>query len=200
VLAPVLAFTACASEPEDAPPARRGTASAIESPTTVKTAPPSTTTTVAQPYSFEPAPTPPPLLNTGTDYVAIARSLLEYSNWLLAHRPDDRLIDNIAAEGSSAHDSLKHDFPILRRTGRRMFETTNGPDEITVVSVTDNVVSLRDRQFLLQQTIVDASGTVQDVKERATVPTTYLVLLRRQKDRWLLASVDEQENSGEVGL
>ncbi len=42
---------------------------------TSTTAPAPTTTTVPPPYSFDGSVPPPPLLNTGTDYEAIYRSL-----------------------------------------------------------------------------------------------------------------------------
>jgi hypothetical protein len=180
------------------PPARRGTSTAPS--TTVTTAPATTTTTAPRPYSFDPAPTPPPLINTGTDYVAIAKSLLEYSNWLLAHRPDSGLIDEVAARGTSAYQSLAHDLPVLLRTKRRMFEATSAPDQIDVVSATSDAVSIRDRQYLIRQTVVDASGQVRDTREKGKQPTTYLVLLSRQKDRWYLASVEEEHPSPEVPL
>jgi hypothetical protein len=185
VLAPVLALSACGSAADDVPPAGRANPS-VSVPTTA----PSTTTTAPKPYSFDPAPTPPPLVNTGTDYVAIAKSLLEYTNWLLAHRPDVSLIEEIAPRGSSAYQALAKNLPILRRTHRRLVEEVSRSDEIEVVSVGTDSVSVRDTQYLTRQIIVDELGAI--VSERQKDTTTYVALLVRNGDRWYLASAEEQ--------
>jgi hypothetical protein len=57
----------------------------------------STTTTTEPPYSFDGSIPPPRLVNTGTDYDAMVRSLAEYAAWLEAHHPDLCLISEVAA-------------------------------------------------------------------------------------------------------
>ena len=52
------------------------------------------TTTTRRPatplYSFDNSVPPPKLINTGTNYKQILQSLLDYGNWISAHRPDPR--------------------------------------------------------------------------------------------------------------
>ena len=50
---------------------------------TTTTAPSTTTTTTPPPYSFDGSVPAPPLVNTGTDYEAIFRSLSAYGRWLV---------------------------------------------------------------------------------------------------------------------
>ena len=177
------------------PPARRGLSTA---PTTATTGPATTTTTAPEPYSFEPAPKPPPLINTGTDYVAITKSLLEYGSWLLSHQPDVALLHDVVVTGTDLHDSYSDDIAILTRTNRRLVEETTAPDEIKIVSTSADAISLMDMQHLSRQIVIDANGVT--VSQRKRTPTKYSVLLTRTGDRWLLASVTETTPSPEVGL
>src|SRR4051812_48518566 len=72
----------------------------------------STTTTSpkATAYGFEPNPNQPPIQNAGTDYVAIAKSLLAYSLWLEASDPEPSLVANIAAQASTFDRALRSDI------------------------------------------------------------------------------------------
>ena len=187
----MLALSACGHPQARSAAPRRSPATA----TSTTFAPSTTSTTVRAaklPYSFDDNAPPPPLLNTGTNYVAIAKSLLDYDNWLLSHRPDIALIDNVAVRGTNPYKALAHDLPILRRTNRRFVEQVAAPDRFDVASVRPEVISIVDTQHLVRQVIYDAAGRNVSVHPRAT--TTYFVLLLRSASdhRWLLASIDEQ--------
>jgi hypothetical protein len=189
VLAPVLALSACGGSQTESTAPHGAAASTTSAPSTTST----TAAAPKLPYSFDDNAPPPPLLNTGTNYVEIAKSLLDYSNWLLSHRPDSTLIERVAPRGSEAYGSLAHDLPILRLTSRRLYEVASAPRHIDVVSMRPGAVSLRDRQYLQRQVVVDSNGHLVDQRTRATVPTTYEVLLVRFGQRWYLASVTEKK-------
>jgi hypothetical protein len=180
----VLAFSACSSGPAVEPPARRGASSAIESPTTA--------TTVPLPRTTTPAPTPPPLVNTGTDYVAIAKSLLEYGSWLLSHRPDATLLENVVVRGTDLYKAFADDVSALRHTNRRLVEYFDAPDELRLISTSSSAASLRLTQHLNRVRIVDERGMTVD--ERARRTTSYLVLIAQDaspQGHWRVASVSE---------
>ncbi len=96
-LALVLSVAACSSNDTKAsaptaPPSTRA-------PTTPPAPDPTTTTTVPL-YSFDNSVPPPKLINTGTDYKKIVKSLLDYSSWMVGHHPTRDAVDTIAAPGS----------------------------------------------------------------------------------------------------
>ncbi len=84
LVAGILVIGACSggSATTSAPTTKPGSAGAPGS-----TVAPTTTTTMPE-FSFDDSVPPPELINTGTDYVAILKSLESYGNWLAAHRPD----------------------------------------------------------------------------------------------------------------
>src|SRR5262245_1311496 len=67
--------------------------------TTTSAPAPTTTTTVPPPYSFDNSVPPPKLINTGSNYASIARSLDDYGHWLYAHHPDPVLAAEISIVG-----------------------------------------------------------------------------------------------------
>jgi hypothetical protein len=186
VLAPVLALSACGSSGSDVSPARHGTRKQPGAVTTT-TASSTSSTAIAKPYSFEP---PPRLVNSGTDYVAIAKSLLEYDAWLLSHHPDPSLIERVATRGTDPYKALAHDVPILRAKQRRLVEEVDAAGEFQIVSVREDVVSLRFVQHLKRVYVVDSGGATSSA--RPLKKTTYLVLLVKRGTTWFLAAADDQ--------
>ena len=73
---------------------------------TTTTAPSTTTTTTPPPYSFDGSVPAPPLVNTGTDYEAIFRSLDAYEHWLFAHNPNEALAGEIVVVGTELYEAL----------------------------------------------------------------------------------------------
>ena len=137
----------------------------------------------------EPAPT---LAPAGADPTRAAAALLAYSAWLHAHRPDDALVTTAVAPGTALERLTRRELTTLRRTGRRLIETTAGPDTIRPVSVTDHAASLRVVQDLTGVVLIGADGRTVD---RMTASrTSYLVLLVRTDATapWRLADIQEE--------
>jgi hypothetical protein len=178
--------TACQTGSDSAAPS----STEAVAPTSATNAEPSKTTTSIASFSFDPAARPPTLTNSGDDLVVIARSLLRYANWLLSHRPEEALVGKVAAPGSAVLASLRDDIQTLRRTDRRLLETTERPEELTVVSNSGDAASVREVQYLTSSSVVDRSGRV--VSDAPLSTTTYSVLMVRLRDgHWYLAEIDE---------
>jgi hypothetical protein len=74
---------------------------------------PTTTATTVPAYSFDNSVPPPPLLNTGTDYVAIIKSLQAYGDWTTSHLPDPKLVDRFVARGTQLSSAYVKTLTIL---------------------------------------------------------------------------------------
>src|SRR5262245_34419066 len=111
MLVPALALCACSGTSRNE---TKSKVAPVAPTTTVPRATSTTTQPPATPYSFDDSVPPPPLINTGTDYIAITRSLIAYDAWLLSHHPDLRLAENVTPQGTNPYKSLAHDLPILR--------------------------------------------------------------------------------------
>jgi len=167
------------------------TASSRQSTGIVTTVPqPATTTPAPAPaFSFDDSVPPPKLVNTGTDYVAILKSLEGYGVWLTAHHPDPSLTPTFVASGTNLYDSAGAALTSLRNRGQRLVETTSAPDRFTIISSTANAFSARIVQQITSHRIVDRLRHV--VREaRFTGSTTYLAVAVRVHERWYLASSD----------
>ncbi len=150
-----------------------------------------TTTTTTPAYSFDDSVPPPKLLNTGTDYVAIVKSLGEYGNWLAAHRPDPALAKKILAPGSPLLVLVSRDLTRLRDNGQRLIEKVRSPAAYTTISATADAASMRADESILLHETVDSRGRVTSL-----VPfpehSTYRVLIVLVQGQWRVSS-DEPE-------
>jgi hypothetical protein len=154
-----------------------------------------TTTTVAPAtapeFSFDESVPPPKLVNTGTDYVAILKSLGAYGNWLAAHRPEPARVSTIIAAGTTLHDRFAGDLTRLRDNGKRLIEELGRPSEYTIISRRPTAFSAKSVEDVLAHRTVVASGRVTS-EERRTAPTTYLMLVVLVRGHWYLASNEVQ--------
>jgi hypothetical protein len=148
-----------------------------------------TTTTTVPAYSFDDSVPPPKLVNTGTDYVAILKSLEAYGNWIGAHHPDPVLANATVAQGTQLLSSYVHDISVLRSAGKREVENLTAPTSYTIVSATRDSFSARVTEHIAAHQIVDRSGSVVS-EHQFSGPTTYIDLVVRSHGRWYLASVD----------
>lgn len=149
---------------------------------------PTTTTTMPE-FSFDDSVPPPELINTGTDYVAILKSLESYGNWLAAHRPDRSLVAGFVAGGTKLFRSYLDVLTILSEKNQRLFDRLNGEDRLTIISSTTNAFSAKIVQHITERRVVGSSRHV--VREgRFAGLTTYLALVVRVDGRWYLASTD----------
>ncbi|MDQ1434729.1 MAG: hypothetical protein QOF59_1545 [Actinomycetota bacterium] len=164
-------------------------------PNTATTVPRTTTTTTTPEYSFDDSVPPPKLINTGTDYVAILKSLDNYGNWLEAHRPDPTLAAETLAPGSELLKEFARDLRVLRTNDKRAIETVgNGPNEITILSATPSAFSATVVQDVRSVKSVDSSGRVTGQVDFAT-PRTYLALVVLVRNRWYVAAFDIRKPS-----
>jgi len=150
-----------------------------------------TTSTTVPVYSFDGSVPPPKLVNTGTNYVAILRSLSAYGNWLAAHRPDPTLVRNIVAPGTRQYELFSRDLMRLRASKKRAIETLGEPTKYTVISVRKDAVSVRVVEDVRTQQSIDARARVTS-EVRFARPTTYLSLIILSHGHWYYAS-DEIE-------
>ncbi|MCU1468373.1 MAG: hypothetical protein JWM72_4301 [Actinomycetia bacterium] len=154
-----------------------------------------TTTTSTPAYSFDDSVPPPKLINTGTNYVAILKSLESYGNWLSAHRPDPARASTILAPGSRLHDLFARDLGRLRDNGLREIEKLGArPTQSAVLSRTPSAVSMRITEDVVAHQTVDESGRVTSQVRFAT-PITYLILLVLVRGHWLFAADDAQHSA-----
>jgi hypothetical protein len=164
-------------------------------PTTPTTRRVMTTTvpTTVPAYSFDDSVPPPKLINTGTDYVAILKSLSAYGNWLAAHRPDPALVSDIVAPGTRQHELFTRDLMRLRDSNKRAVELLGAPTTYSILSARRDAVSARVVEDIKFQRSIDASGRVTSEVKFAH-PTTYRSLLVLSRGRWYYAA-DEIESS-----
>ena len=165
------------------------TATTVRPRSTTTATTPSVTPTPTPEFSFDDSVPPPKLVNTGTDYVAILKSLGAYGNWLAAHRPDPARVSTIIAAGTTLHDRFAGDLTRLRDNGKRLIEELGGPSEYTIISTRPTAFSAKSVEDVRAHKTVVASGRVTS-EERRTAPTTYLMLVVLVRGHWYLASND----------
>ena len=177
-------LTACAGTP--APPPLAET-SATTSPAP-PAADPSDLSPARRPLLADP---PPPLPASGDAPERAADLLLAYSAWLHAARPDDGLVGSAFAAGTELERRTRRDLASLRRTGRRLIETTVDADVVTVISETARAASLRVVQDLTAVVLLGPDGN--EVERVPASRTAYLVLLTKTDGGpWRLAAIDEE--------
>jgi hypothetical protein len=188
ILGAVLALGACSSAERaaiPAPPAPPGTSSS----STTASRPSSTTTTSTPEFSFDDSVPPPKLVNTGTNYVAILKSLNAYLVWTAAHHPDPALVDQFAAGGTNLSKSYVDTLMTLRKKSQRFVERLDGPDQYTIISHTADAFSATIVQRITAHDVVSRSGDVVR-SARFRGQTKYLALAARTAGHWYLASQD----------
>jgi hypothetical protein len=190
ILGAVLALGACSSAERaaiPAPPAPPGTSSS----STTAAKPSSTTTTSTPEFSFDDSVPPPKLVNTGTNYVAILKSLESYGNWLGSHRPDPALVSTTIARGTKLNELFSRDLSRLRANGRRQVEVLGGPSSYTVLSANPAAFSMKVTEDVRSHRVVVPGGRVTS-EVRYSGLTTYLVLVVLVDGHWTVATFDAQ--------
>jgi hypothetical protein len=144
------------------------------------------------PYSFARDPTPPSIVEAGSDYKEIAVSLLRYDDWLTAFDPDPALAEKIAAPSSKFETSLRHDLGVLTRLNRRLYEIESGPSTAQVLDSKSDLVTVRYTQHIVVQRVVDRDNRVASERKFSQPTTTYTVLLvRLAPTKWRIADLEE---------
>jgi hypothetical protein len=128
----------------------------------------------------------PPLENTGSDYVAIFKSLVRNLRWL-SENPDASVLPELFVPGTPGHDQRAPAYQSLADRGHRFADEGYHLVSVDIVSVQPDAVSLRVVQQLDFERVVDGSGQqVGDVKAHGP-PEETNVLLAPNGGRWRVA-------------
>jgi hypothetical protein len=130
----------------------------------------------------------PPLENTGTDYVAIFKSLDATVRWI-SENPDPALMSDVYVPGTQGHDSRVPAYQYLVDNGYRWADEGYQLLSVEVVSTDGDAVSLRIKDNLEFERVVDRVGTqVGNVRPRNPATKEWTVLLSRDATgRWRIA-------------
>jgi hypothetical protein len=136
----------------------------------------------------------PPLENTGTDYVAIFKSLIANQRWI-TENPDPALISEVYVPGTPAHDTRVPAYQFLVDNGYRWADEGFQLLSVEVVDERGDVVTLRVRDSLEFERIVDSAGNqVGNLRPREPTTQVRTVLLSRDaSSRWRLADVSQSQ-------
>lgn len=142
----------------------------------------------------------PDVIDRGTDYAAIAGSLLVFGRWLEGRNPDPALVERAYQLDSAPGRFVVSQLKGLRRIGARVVEVDRKPFRTTTTSIAANVVTLRLTEYLAHRELVDAHG---HVLARDPARTEYYeISIRRATaaDAWRLNVVDARPADIEVQL
>ncbi len=99
----------------------------------------------------------PPLENTGTDYLAITRSLIGNFRWL-TENPDAALVSDLYVPGTAEHDAGVTNIQFLVDRGWRAADEAYFIVSIEAVNASAGAVSLRMSDSMDVERIVDSTG------------------------------------------
>ena len=130
----------------------------------------------------------PPLENTGTDYAAIFKSLDATVRWI-SENPDPALMSDVYVPGTQGHDSRVPAYQYLVDNGYRWADEGYQLLSVEVVSADGDAASLRIKDNLEFERVVDVGGNqVGDVRPRNPATKEWTVLLSRDATgRWRVA-------------
>jgi hypothetical protein len=206
-LAATLALAACSGGGDGRDAGRAPATERVDAPTRTSSTAAATSTTTTNvaaeppPYSFDDSVPPPPLVNTGTDYAAIYRSLKAYASWLLAHHPDPALASEIAIDGSSYHAGAAEELRRLRVYDLRYYRPSSIIESVETVSELDapelgrRIVSLRATYRDDRAVIVRRDGSVKGEAELPERWTWTALIASDRSGRWRLVSEDQVDDS-----
>ena len=139
-------------------------------------------------YSFDGSVAPPEIVNTGSDYVAIARSLLGYVSWLKLHNPDVRLLANVYVEGTDLIERISPNLVLLAEHNLRYVDVDQSV-EIETVTIDSDLVTFKALEHITAERLVDPTGKVVDEKPSGPL-NTYIVVMTADSDgRWRIADI-----------
>jgi hypothetical protein len=129
----------------------------------------------------------PPLENTGTDYVAIFKSLDVNFRWL-TENPDPAVISELFVPGTRTHDFQLDFVQTLAQNGWRSADEGYRVLAVDVVDARSDVVSLRLTDQFDAEKVVDSSGRQIGDGKQHTSPTVWTILLSPDDlGRWRIA-------------
>jgi hypothetical protein len=184
-------LAACSGDDDGAVVARATTTKPAAAETTepvATTIPATTTTTVPPPYSFDNSVPAPTLVNTGTDYDAIFRSLDGYVHWLRGHDPDSAKLDEVVVIGTQGYTTTKNDLDGLAESDLRIYDSASVIQQVEVASEALPTVSLRVTYSDRSRVLVRRDGSVADEKDLPPTSTWIVLLSADSTGRWRIAS------------
>ena len=120
----------------------------------------------------------------------MARSIDDRHGWLLAHDPDPSLAGTIYQPGTRSYVDFARNLAVLRARHERLV-SIGQRCTYTVVSVHPALVTLRVRERIREDRVLDAHGRVVSVT-RYDRPNDYVVVLSRGTGaRWRLADITQ---------
>jgi hypothetical protein len=137
----------------------------------------------------------PPLENTGTDYVAIFKSLTANFRWL-TENPNPTLLADLFVPGTPPHDERASAYQYLVANGYRWADEGYQLLDVQVKDAKEDAVSLEVVEKLTFERLVDASGNqVGELRPHGS-PERVTVLLNRGSDgKWRVANSSRIEGS-----
>ncbi|HEX5097696.1 MAG TPA: hypothetical protein VFX21_16855, partial [Acidimicrobiia bacterium] len=166
--------------------------------TTTTSAPATTTTTVPSPlFSFDGSVPAPDLVNSGTDYEAIYRSLDAYAQWINAHHPHPAAVDEIYVEGTPLYDAAVSDMHKLLQYRYRWYRTASVLTTVEVVGATSDLVVLRVNYAQDRTVVVRSDGGVSDDQQLPASSTRTVTLRLDEKGHW---RIESSEGDAEIHL
>ena len=173
----------------------------VQSTTTQRVETTTTSTTVPRPAPGLADGVPAPRVNDrGTDYVAIARSLVDYGRWLEWHHPDSALVERAYEQYSDLAKSMKTALVELRSRRERIQEVDRAPLDLKVMSALPRLVSFQLTEQVARRDLVGTNGRRLD--HVGAVTEHYILLMMRsyRDSPWRLCVVDHPDSPVEVKL
>jgi hypothetical protein len=132
----------------------------------------------------------PPLENTGTDYVAIFKSLVANQRWI-SENPDPALISDVYVPGTPGHDARVPAYQYLVDNGYRWADEGFQLLSVEVIDAKADAVTLRVTDSIEFERIIDSAGNqVGNIRPRDPVAQDRTSLLTRDAEgRWRIADV-----------
>jgi hypothetical protein len=128
----------------------------------------------------------PPLENTGSDYVAITRSLIGNLRWI-SENPDPTLISEVFVPGTPGHDERAAAYRYLVDNGYRWADEGYRLISVDLVDAKPDVVSVRVTQELAFERIVDGAGNQVGQTRSHSGPETLNYVLALSDGGWRIA-------------
>ncbi len=137
----------------------------------------------------------PALENTGTDYVAIFKSLTGNFRWL-TENPNPGVLSELFVPGTPPHDERVAAYQYLEDNRYRWADEGYRVLQVDVVDAQGDSVALRVVEELAYERLVDESGNQVGETRPHGSPENVTVLLNRSADgHWRVASTSRVQDS-----
>jgi hypothetical protein len=137
----------------------------------------------------------PPLENTGTDYVAIFKSLDANFRWL-TENPSLSVLSELFVPGTPPHDQRAMAYQYLVDNGYRWADDGYQLLDVQVVDTKPDAASLKIVEKLAFERLVDSAGSqVGELRPRGSPEMVNVLLSRGPDGKWRVANSSRLEGS-----